>query len=473
MIIKKIILYIFLVALIGTSSIMAAVISDNDGSAFITKAEFEAMKQDFNTQVERYNDSLDEKIDGAIASYLAALSSKKEIVDSTLNKFPEERRTFVQAISNPTTCTQDDIYIEEAGYWVAGYPRASSESHYAGWALGGLVNLQGGHIKELTAKNNGKASKYILLDTVKINNVEYLYINDNYRKYLQYYVYVSGAATADTSPWSVEQTWGGPTSMSWDNTYNWIGSNDRQVTAEGSMVNCTEVLMLQVHDDDFDTSTSDIDEMFWASRTGGSTIYTANSGCLKKTDRLNWSYRVNNLSLGYSGYQTRCGLWWGKGYGNSYNGYPTKETDRIYLSFNVPKITMFGGDKIVVNDVSKRVGEPAYYYSGLPLCTLPSESKNITIKIKPTINKKSEGDTSGITLAIKKDKFNNTNIASESSSDIYYRKTWSATELPSRITIELNEEDLVSSRGKNIWIKAIASNTNCTVTLETEGIVAY
>ena len=51
----------------------AAVVSDNDGAAFITKAEFDALKNDFQSQIDSYNNSIDNKIDGAIASYLAGI----------------------------------------------------------------------------------------------------------------------------------------------------------------------------------------------------------------------------------------------------------------------------------------------------------------------------------------------------------------------------------------------------------------
>ena len=56
----------------------AAVISDNDGSAFVTKAEFEALKDNFANQIINYNDSIDYKIDGAIASYLAGTQLLKK-----------------------------------------------------------------------------------------------------------------------------------------------------------------------------------------------------------------------------------------------------------------------------------------------------------------------------------------------------------------------------------------------------------
>ena len=66
------ILATFLVVLISINS-FAAVVGDNDGAAFITKAEFESLKNDFQSQINRYNSSLDTKIDGAIASYISGL----------------------------------------------------------------------------------------------------------------------------------------------------------------------------------------------------------------------------------------------------------------------------------------------------------------------------------------------------------------------------------------------------------------
>ena len=64
----------------------AAVVSDNDGSAFITKAEFDSLKNNFQSQLDAYNTSIDNKIDGAIASYLAGTkieqTSTKNIINS-------------------------------------------------------------------------------------------------------------------------------------------------------------------------------------------------------------------------------------------------------------------------------------------------------------------------------------------------------------------------------------------------------
>ncbi len=69
-------LALFLVVLMSIES-FAAVVSDNDGSAFVTKAEFEALKNNFSSQIDNYNTSIDSKIDGAIAAYLAGLKLSK------------------------------------------------------------------------------------------------------------------------------------------------------------------------------------------------------------------------------------------------------------------------------------------------------------------------------------------------------------------------------------------------------------
>ena len=53
-------------------------VSDNDGSAFITKAEFDSLKNNFQSQIDQYNTSIDSKIDGAIASYLAGVKVSKD-----------------------------------------------------------------------------------------------------------------------------------------------------------------------------------------------------------------------------------------------------------------------------------------------------------------------------------------------------------------------------------------------------------
>ena len=64
----------------------AAVVGDNDGAAFITKAEFESLKNDFQTQINRYNTSLDSKIDGAIGNYVNGIKTARTVVVNPIIK---------------------------------------------------------------------------------------------------------------------------------------------------------------------------------------------------------------------------------------------------------------------------------------------------------------------------------------------------------------------------------------------------
>ena len=67
----------FMLVLILCIESFGAVVSDNDGSAFITKAEFDSLKNNFQNQIDQYNNSIDSKIDDAIATYLSGIKIEK------------------------------------------------------------------------------------------------------------------------------------------------------------------------------------------------------------------------------------------------------------------------------------------------------------------------------------------------------------------------------------------------------------
>ena len=90
---------LLLVLLLSIES-FGAVVSDNDGSAFITKAEFDSLKNDFQNQIDQYNTSIDSKIDGAIASYLAGISVAKTTTKSILTKNWTSGYTMLNKVIN-------------------------------------------------------------------------------------------------------------------------------------------------------------------------------------------------------------------------------------------------------------------------------------------------------------------------------------------------------------------------------------
>ena len=73
--ISKRLIALFVVILLNINSYAA--VGANDGSAFVTKAEFDALVNTFNEQMDDYENNLVSKIDGAIANYLASQSSSQ------------------------------------------------------------------------------------------------------------------------------------------------------------------------------------------------------------------------------------------------------------------------------------------------------------------------------------------------------------------------------------------------------------
>ena len=78
---RRLKIVLFILCLFLNLNSYSAIVSDNDGSAFVTKAEFENLKENFAMQINNYNASIDNKIDGAISAYLAGvrLNNKYEV----------------------------------------------------------------------------------------------------------------------------------------------------------------------------------------------------------------------------------------------------------------------------------------------------------------------------------------------------------------------------------------------------------
>ena len=93
-------LALFIIVIINFNS-FSAVVSSNDGSAFITKAEFDALVNDFNSRIEDYEKSIDAKIDGAIAEYLAGLATSSSVnLKCLIENLSYDDRTFKNATWN-------------------------------------------------------------------------------------------------------------------------------------------------------------------------------------------------------------------------------------------------------------------------------------------------------------------------------------------------------------------------------------
>lgn len=103
-------------------STMGAAVSDNDGSAFITKTEFDSLKSNFQAQIDQYNNNIDSKIDNAIASYLAGIK--------IITKTDMEIKPYVRQLT----------FIDQP-QWLIGYNPARLTSARSWWGSSRLSGL--------------------------------------------------------------------------------------------------------------------------------------------------------------------------------------------------------------------------------------------------------------------------------------------------------------------------------------------
>ena len=118
--IKKVLSFI-LVCILSVNSYAA--VGANDGSAFITKPEFDALVNTFNEQMDNYENSLVSKVDGAIANYLAGISdvtvfSQENIVEKA-NKYAADSviMWYKELVGKDTN--ESDIMVQQGETVVA------------------------------------------------------------------------------------------------------------------------------------------------------------------------------------------------------------------------------------------------------------------------------------------------------------------------------------------------------------------
>ena len=168
----------------------AAVVSDNDGSAFITKAEFDSLKNNFQSQIDSYNTNIDNKIDAAISSYLAGIKADTEremvsLIDkdglygnkmkmtwSSATNFRMISADVPRAIGN---WTQFNVTYLTGPYTSETYPRPieANINTYDGIWNTGNVDYLGNSVSNYDA---GTKKEY-RVETVKIGTTDYRMLN--------------------------------------------------------------------------------------------------------------------------------------------------------------------------------------------------------------------------------------------------------------------------------------------------------
>lgn len=109
----------------------AAIVSDSDGTAFVTKKQFTDLQSQLSETIETYNNSLNNKIDGVISSYLAGLklqlkATRRKIID-------DADHWLMYNESDYPTYVEGFPYL--SGYTMCGYFNTNYNStyHFCSW----------------------------------------------------------------------------------------------------------------------------------------------------------------------------------------------------------------------------------------------------------------------------------------------------------------------------------------------------
>ena len=238
--IGKRVLAFFLVALMNINSYAA--VGANDGSAFVTKAEFDALVNTFNEQMDNYEGNIVSKIDGAIANYLAGMSGK-----STTTK-----QLFFTSWENVTSFNGDykptySIPIMRAVFSVA-FQNSYSWNSGNYWKNATVVG-----VGSVTSSSNRENIRPLVKTKESEGSASYtMYWNGVAVNYEETYV-VGGSCYADGN-------------------YNLYGIEDGSTTKKMTLYNPTEINLSDGYNPNVSSSTSVNNfKVYWTS-SGGSAL---------------------------------------------------------------------------------------------------------------------------------------------------------------------------------------------------------
>ena len=420
-----------------------AAIGANDGSAFVTKAEFDALVNTFNEQMDSYENSVVSKIDGAIANYLASLSSTatypQNLLVNNLSKYKFTNTWNLWTGSDDCELGDQmkfDIYI------------ACMQTSTGDWGARGIewsAYINGG-------SKGSKTSKYVLVSPSIYDSNEYI-INGRMKSIMVSSAkgtYTNGSLGSDPnttpgmfSPYDLYDT----------NQSEKFGSLSINLT--GSPGGISTTIPVVVSFDSQDTIETSIDTI---NLLAGGVVPTGKKLYLVKNSEIN-NKKVNdrsNKGTSNSGWIKMIANGGATKY-NAANPYESYYTVTGYYHKYYEVADDIGYTKFIVDDISSTADKVSSYYSGLPLFKATTDGD-------ATVVFKLNGDTSAKhKFEIRAEQFDNNAItpgvstlvdASASYVDSQGNVIKNVYEIPSgcEVTVKFKaKRDII------YWIKALPS----------------
>lgn len=389
-----------------------AAVSANDGSAFITKAEFDVLVNTFNEQMDNYEKSLVSKVDGAIANYLASFDNTQTIM---LDNYIETAKNasvknvqFMKFKAPQATKNVDDVIAGIAFYQAYGGGEGDNQNGsgiYSYYGANSVASWTGAYAENRYTNFTGKSEDY----TSSYYYAEFPYASKNnytdwtlkelYRKRLNIKLYANNTQFLSAQLNKTSSTVG--------KTINQTQTVDVSNYTQPSTANKT---LGRVYDD------------------SGPSVYTAQTHNWTNTDsndKTNNAYLEYNLSGTISGADSSVNYEFRNYYDKDtpytlqiqakkeqttyYGGNPGGEMSltykgsaisdsttgksgnsnvKFYWKFNKPKIYTLNWANLTSKYWNSVMGKALYKYQGIPITNVKKEG---TIKISLTLNNPKSG----------------------------------------------------------------------------------
>ena len=449
----KFILCILLILSINFTSF--ATVGANDGSAFVTKSEFDALVNTFNEQMDDYEESLVTKIDGAIANYLAGLSSEStNALPSIINNIDLNDRTFLNNTAI-TAIPDNGSYFKmfTSTFACVSYTNyASTINNYEGYVL--LNSYDYNYITPTYSSNADNANQWKLkYRKITKDGVDYISpLNDSYVWKVVHRILCLGAVVLRNNT-SVAANYPSTTSWTINSTIKKPGSENVTLNIWNNSPSC-----ILSHSTEFVNSTLTFD--FLKLLPGG--VYPSKYNKVWYGINYDDRYEFNSDSTTYGEIYGGGPNGAGAAYIRAGGSLNQRKTDKFKYTFYYQKVyspNIYGWINYSASELAEDI---IYKTDGLPLCTVKDDCK-ITVPLNIT---NSVGKS---TVAISATRFDK-NPPSESKKDTYAYFNGSAGDLT---MIEFNH----TGDGRTettYWLKVIPNNAGATASVKLDGdIIQY
>ena len=486
------------------AQIFAAIVSDNDGSAFVTKKEFEALKEDFADQIAQYNISIDEKIDGAIASYLAGIKLNKKTTGINYFENMSDVRFYTISKDLTTSNIENDVYMSwlvrgfgSLGGWMCTEHNVVDKYVYGSW----FYNSDGTHNRSGVFNTRGRAINYFYkVKEIKIDETTYktLDINTSVSVRASIGAFASGYVAnnrwggsnvqfkpydLDLSSWTTNEL--GPWTYSWSQNGMSMNANGIQFNVWNNSANSADTINnyyyfnnnILEEDRDINTFTESeflefADTVYTFDpgvRTGGDAWYVEHDGTTSAISE--WTSRRTYVGKGYGAAPTYIVLqsWFTA-------DQVTYDTSSGKIKYKRPNFKSIKSGSLVNNQATNALGKAVYPYNGAPLTTLDRGTVGIEAKISVTAKRNSDDVTQSgkpYYVLVSNKPFTNTDtstlVASGNTDNI---RIFHQTSGDSSYTISLDDEVLENWKENDVvYIRAMIEDISCYAVVDCSNVV--